>query len=195
MRDRRPPRRRPGPAHDHEPRARSRLPERRALHRHARDARAAALGVRGRPRTRPSTTSAPRPRGAASPTAPRRPGARLRRAGGARRRLAGARPLRKLAAAPERAALAGRQAGLQAALRGEKGDQEAGPRPAEGLLVNQRRRGWVSFHSERDGSRPASRARLTHSVWAWRRAEWSPSGKSSTWSLIEASRRPQSGHV
>ena len=82
-----------------------------------------------------------------------------------------------------------------APLRGEEGDQEAGPRSAEGLLVNQRRRGWVFFHSERDGSRPASRARLTHSVWAWRRTEWSPSGKSSTWSLIEASRRPQSGHV
>ena len=115
---------------------------------------------------------------------------------GARRRHAHPRALRQLEEAPGRAPAPGGQAGQAPALGGEEGVPAAGARPEEGHLVkNQRRRGCAFFHSERDGSRPASRARCTHPVCAWRRSEWSPSGKSRTWSLIDARCRPQSGHV
>ena len=50
-------------------------------------------------------------------------------------------------------------------------------------------------HSSRDCSSPARRAACTQSVCACRRAEWSPSGKSSTWSLRDGRSSPQSGQV
>ena len=66
--DRRPPRRRPGPSHDHEPPAAAPA-RRRPVPRHARHARAASLGLGRGPGPPPSTTSPPLPPAAASATA------------------------------------------------------------------------------------------------------------------------------